>query len=100
MNSEGSLSPDRVPSPDPSALVTLSPWVNERFPAWEELLTAHDVVRLTRRPRWILAALTFFRRFPRKRRHRGHGIGWLRSDIVHWLAKDLRAANDPEFSSP
>jgi predicted DNA-binding transcriptional regulator AlpA len=94
MNSENSLCPGREPS-----IVTLSPWVNERFPAWEQLLSAHDVARLTRRPRWILASLTLLRRFPRKRRYHGRGVGWLRSDIVHWLAEDLRAANCRDESS-
>src|SRR6202051_20894 len=86
MNSENSLCPGREPS-----IVTLSPWVNERFPNWEELLSAHDVARLTRRPRWMLTSMVFLRRFPRKRRYHGRGIGWLRSDVIHWLSKDLRA---------
>lgn len=71
--------------------VSLSPYVNEQFPNWEELLSAHDVARLTRRPRWMLLSLVLFGRFPRKRRFHGRGIGWLRSDVVHWLSKDLRA---------
>jgi predicted DNA-binding transcriptional regulator AlpA len=69
--------------------VALSPYVNERFPAWEELLSAHDVARLTRRPRWVLASLILLRQFPRKRRYHGRGIGWLRSDVLSWLTKDL-----------
>ena len=93
MNSEDSPSPVGAASVAPSPSVTLSPWVNERFPAWEQLLSAHDVARLTRRPRWILASLVLLRRLPRKRRYHGRGIGWLRSDVIHWLAKDLRAAN-------
>src|ERR1700730_11920827 len=71
--------------------VSLSPWVNERFPDWEQLLSAHDVARLTRRPRWMVLSLALLGRFPRKRRFHGRGIGWLRSDVVHWLTKDLRA---------
>src|SRR5258708_11224808 len=71
--------------------VRLSPFVNERSPNWEDILSAHDVARLTRRPRWMLASLVLLRRFPRKRRYHGCGIGWLRSDVIHWLAKDLRA---------
>jgi predicted DNA-binding transcriptional regulator AlpA len=93
MNSEDSPSPVGTTSGVLSQSVTLSPWVNERFPAWEELLSAHDVARLTRRPRWVIASLIWVRRFPRKRRYHGRGIGWLRSDVIHWLAKDLRAAN-------
>ena len=71
--------------------VSLSPYVNERFPNWEELLTARDVARLTRRPRWVLLGLSFLRRFPRQHRFRGREIGWLRSDVLRWLAKDLRS---------
>src|ERR1700687_3980207 len=99
MNPAESLPPQHAIARASNA-VSLSPWVNERFPNWEELLSAHDVARLTRRPRWVLAGLTLVGRFPRKRRFHGRGIGWLRSDVVHWLAKDLQAANDPEFSRP
>jgi predicted DNA-binding transcriptional regulator AlpA len=95
MNSKDSLSPAGTTSGVPSSSVVLSPWVNERLPAWEQLLTAHDVARLTRRPRWVIASLIWVRRFPRKRRYHGRGVGWLRSDVIHWLAKDLRAANSP-----
>src|SRR5260221_13578397 len=93
MNSEDSPSPEGAASGALSQSVTLSPWVNERFPAWEQLLSAHDVARLTRRPRWVIASLIWAHRFPRKRRYHGRSIGWLRSDIIHWLAKDLRAAD-------
>ena len=70
--------------------VSLSPWINEPLPDWEQLLSARDVARLTRRPRWMVLSLALFGRFPRKRRFRGRGIGWLRSDVVHWLTRDLR----------
>ena len=100
MSSEEPLSPSRTSIGATLPSVELSPWVNERSPAWEQLLSAHDVARLTRRPRWILQGLALFGRFPRKRRYHGRQIGWLRSDVAHWLAEDLRAANDPEFSSP
>ena len=100
MISDESLPVHLAASPAASGRVSLSPYVNELFPNWEELLSAHDVARLTRRPRWILTSMVLLRRFPRKRRYHGRGIGWLRSDVVHWLAKDLRAANDSEFSPP
>ena len=51
--------------------VSLSKWANERFPSFQELLTAHEVARLTRRHRWVLAALTLLGRFPRKQRFHG-----------------------------
>jgi predicted DNA-binding transcriptional regulator AlpA len=98
MISEDSPSPVGAASGALSQSVTLSRWVNERFPAWEQLLSAHDVARLTRRPRWVIASLIWARRFPQKRRYHGRGIGWLRSDIIHWLAKDLRAA-DPHVET-
>lgn len=70
--------------------VSLSRWVNEPFPPWNDILTAHEVARLTRRHRWIVSTLTLLGRFPKKQRFRGRRIGWLRSDVVHWLAKNQR----------
>ena len=79
--------------------ITLSPWVNEPLPPFSHLLTAHDVARLTRRPRWVLLGLQMVGRFPQKRRYRGRRVGWLRADIVDWLAKgivaELRARPTP-----
>ncbi len=87
---------DSSPAPPGSAAalssnVVLSPFVNEPFPAWDELLSAHDVARLTRRPRWVLASLTLLGRFPRKCRYHGRGIGWLRSEVLSWLTQELEA---------
>ena len=73
--------------------VSLSRWVNERFPPWEQLLSAHDVARLTRRSKWVLLTLMAFGRFPRKRRFHGRDIGWHRNDVLEWMAKDLCVAN-------
>ena len=84
MNSHDSKDP--VPSAIPKAVITLSPWINERFPPLEELLTAHDVARLTRRPRWLLTGLSLLGRFPRKHRYRGRSVGWLKADVVHWIS--------------
>jgi predicted DNA-binding transcriptional regulator AlpA len=67
--------------------VPLSRWVNERFPPWNEILTSHDVARLTRRHCWILSALSFVGRFPKKRQFRGRPIGWLRTDVDQWLGR-------------
>ena len=89
MNSDES-SPLQPALPVASHRVSLSPYVNEPLPNWEELLSAHDVARLTRRPRWIVLSLALFGRFPRKHRYHGRNIGWLRSDVVNWLARDLR----------
>jgi len=73
-----------------SGAISLSPWVNERFPPWEQLLSAHDVARLTRRPKWVLLSMAAVGRFPRKTCYHGRSIGWLRADVLEWLAKDHR----------
>src|SRR5579859_4404375 len=36
------------------ARVSISKWVNEAYPPWDEILSTHDVARLTRCPRWPL----------------------------------------------
>ena len=90
MSSDVSLA-SQVTATASSRNVVLSPWVNEPLPAWEELLSAHDVARLTRRPRWVLASLVLLGRFPRKCRYHGRGVGWLRSDVLSWLTKELEA---------
>jgi predicted DNA-binding transcriptional regulator AlpA len=83
-------SPAQSASPGATRRVCLSPYINEPLPNWEELLSAHDVARLTRRPRWVVLSLSLLGRFPRKHRYHGRSIGWLRSDVVAWLARDLR----------
>ena len=75
-----------VTSSTPTAKIILSTRVNEHFPPLHQILSAHDVARLTRRHRWVLYALTILARFPKQQRIRGHAIGWRRSDIVGWLA--------------
>src|ERR1700733_1550169 len=89
MNSEQS-SPVLPASSVASHRVSLSPFVNEPLPNWEELLSAHDVARLTRRPRWMVLSLALLGRFPRKHRYHGRNVGWLRSDVLTWLSRDLR----------
>ena len=69
--------------------ITLSRWINEPYPPLTELLSAHDVARLTRRPRWLLVGLELIGRFPRKARFRGRALGWWRSDVLEWMARDL-----------
>lgn len=97
MNVEESQEPP--PAALPSRLVSLSPWVNELLPPIEEILTARDVARLTRRPRWIVASLALVGRFPRQRRYHGRRIGWLRSDVLSWLSRDLRVGRCHTFLS-
>ncbi len=67
--------------------VSLSKWVNEKLPAWHEILSAHEVARLTRRNRCVLIALTLLGRFPRPQRLHGRRIGWLRREVEQWIAR-------------
>jgi predicted DNA-binding transcriptional regulator AlpA len=90
MSPEDSTPAQSAPSAAVSKNVTLSRWVNEQFPAWEQLLSAHDVARLTRRPRWVLLGMLMLRQFPRKHRFHGRAIGWLRADVLDWMARDIR----------
>ena len=78
------VTPGVLPS---SESIRLSKWVNEPYPPWAEILTAHDVARLTRRHRWMLAALAAVGRFPRKRRFRGRAVGWHRRDVEQWMRR-------------
>jgi predicted DNA-binding transcriptional regulator AlpA len=74
-----------TPAIVPRSNVSLSKWVNEKLPAWNEILGAHEVARLTRRPRWILGALALVGRFPKPQRFHGRAIGWHRRDVQRWL---------------
>jgi len=81
----------KIPAPPAAPLrVSISPYVNEPLPNWEEILTAHDVARLTRRPHCVLLGMMMIRQFPQKVRFHGQGIGWLRADVLNWMARDLR----------
>ena len=71
--------------------LTISRWVNEPYPPLAELLSAHDVARLTRRPRWMLMGLGLIGQFPRRRRLRGQWIGWYRSEVFEWIARNPRS---------
>lgn len=70
--------------------IALSRWVNEPYPPLTELLSARDVARLTRRPHWLLVGLALIGRFPKRARFRGRALGWWLSDVLEWMAKDLR----------
>jgi predicted DNA-binding transcriptional regulator AlpA len=72
--------------------VSPSKWVNKPMPALTEILSAHEVARVTRRHRWILSALILLGRFPRRQRFRGRRIGWLRRDVADWLARDCQTS--------
>jgi hypothetical protein len=70
-----------------TGIVFISKWVNERFPPWDQVLTTHDVARLTRRHRWVLSALTFLGYFPKKQQFHGRKLGWGRHDVERWLER-------------
>lgn len=75
--------------------VSLSKWVNERSPALGEILSAHDVARLTRRHGWLLRTQTLPGRFPREQRFHGRVIGWAKRDVLRWLAEHARFGRFP-----
>src|SRR6266513_5776010 len=78
----------------PSAACTdqLSKWVNERFPPWEQLLSARDVARLTCRRRWVLSGLMPLGLFPKRLQYQGRPIGWNREDVLDWLSRGMQRA--------
>lgn len=69
--------------------IRLSRWTNEPLPDLRNLLCAHDIARLTRRPRWLLCGLALIGRFPARKRYRGRPIGWCRSEVLDWMSRDL-----------
>ncbi len=85
MSTTDSVSRTLVTPVAPAARVLLSKRLNEPFPPLNQVLSAHDVARLTRRHRWVLYALTILGRFPKQQRFRGHPIGWHRRDLASWL---------------
>src|SRR5882757_3222079 len=81
------------------ANVSISRWVNEAYPEWDQILSSHHVARLTRRHRWVLSAMAALRRFPRKRKFHGRAVGWHRGDVVRWLANRHSRATAPRAPS-
>jgi predicted DNA-binding transcriptional regulator AlpA len=75
-------------------LVSLSKWVNEKLPAWDEILSARDVARLTRRRCWFVQTLTLLGRFPKRRRFHGRAIGWGKHEVLKWMAENSAIQQD------
>ena len=69
-------------------------WVNEPLPDLRALLSASEISRLTRRPRWLLLGLAAIGRFPKQRTHCGKPVGWHRADVLDWLTKDVTIEAD------
>jgi len=78
---------DRIETVRGRPQVSISRWVNEPYPAWDQILTAHDVARLIRRPPWMLCSMAAVGQFPKRQRFRGKKIGWLKADILEWMAR-------------
>jgi predicted DNA-binding transcriptional regulator AlpA len=70
--------------------VSISRWVNEPYPAWDQILTAHDVARLIRRAPWVISSMAAVGQFPQRQRFRGKKIGWLKADVLEWIAQTSR----------
>ena len=92
----GTVTPTRVLA----RRVFISKWVNEKIPGSDQILTAHDVARLTRRRRWILSTLTILGKFPKKQRFQGRYLGWRRSDIDQWLSVHRGAGLPADSRAP
>lgn len=67
--------------------VHLSRWVNDPLPDLRAILSASEISRLTRRPRWLLLGLAAIGRFPKRRTHCGKPVGWHRGDVMDWLTQ-------------
>jgi predicted DNA-binding transcriptional regulator AlpA len=70
--------------------VYLPRWVNEPLPDLRAILSAGEISRLTRRPRWLLLGLAVLGRFPKQRTHCGKPLGWHRADVLDWLTQNMR----------
>ena len=64
-------------------------WVNEPLPDLRAILSASEISRLTRRPRWLLLGLAAIGRFPKRRTHCGRPLGWHRADVIDWLTHNM-----------
>lgn len=74
--------------------IRLPCWVNEPLPDLRAILSASEISRLTRRPRWLLLGLAVLGRFPKQRTHCGKPVGWHRADVLDWLTQNM--TTDPE----
>ena len=69
-------------------------WVNEPLPDLRAILSANEISRLTRRPRWLLLGLAVLGRFPKRRTHCGKPVGWHRADVLDWLTRNMAIEDD------
>jgi predicted DNA-binding transcriptional regulator AlpA len=80
--------------PRASQDVYLPRWVNEPLPDLRAILSAGEISRLTRRPRWLLLGLAVLGRFPKQRTHCGKPVGWHRADVLDWLTQNIAIEAD------
>ena len=73
---------------------SVSRWINERLPPLHELLCTHDVARLTRRLRCVIAGLCLIRRFSKTFKRHGHAVAGRRFDGIARLAEHLGFRRD------
>lgn len=69
-------------------------WVNEPLPDLRAILSASEISRLTRRPRWLLLGLAALGQFPKRRTHCGKPVGWHRADVLDWLTRNMTTEPD------
>ena len=79
--------------------VYLPRWVNEPLPDLRAILSAGEISRLTRRPRWLLLGLAVLGRFPKRRTHCGKPVGWHRADVIDWLTQSMTIGTDSKPDS-
>lgn len=86
--------PSKTMVPHEMQVVHLTRWVNEPLPDLRAILSASEISRLTRRPRWLLLGLAIFGRFPRRRTYCGKPVGWHRADVLDWLTQNVTLKDD------
>lgn len=74
--------------------VELPRWVNEPLLDVHEILSGHEISRLTRRPRRLLLGLAAIGQFPKRRTHGGKPVGWHRADVLDWLTQHMTMEPD------
>jgi hypothetical protein len=68
---------------------SVSRWIHERLPPLHELLCTHDLVRLTRRLRCVIAELCLIRRLSKTLKRLGHAVAGRRFDGIARLTERL-----------
>lgn len=79
--------------------VHLPRWVNEPLPDLRAILSAGEISRLTRRPRWLILGLAALGQFPKQRTHCGKPVGWHRADVLDWLTQNMTIESDDRSNS-